>query len=208
MSYHKNPNRRKHSYNDPVPKPLSQQTNYIINREFKPLYAFLLALATDVLMLENNQVDFNRAGGGVFLNVFGKSVGWRNIYFASSIALGVSVGENIGLWAIPPSPLIDENDHMARKKISLAMEIVLSIIFNAILTKYIFNWEKRPLNKPTNSGLMSIPEFEALIEIFTRNDNFNRGVNTETVLSNVVKTLFTTASINLSAESVSNLFEG
>ena len=98
MSYHKNPNRREHSYNDPVPKPLSQQTNYIINREFKPLYAFLLALATDVLMLENNQVDFNRAGGGVFLNVFGKSVGWRNIYFASSIALGVSVGENIGLW--------------------------------------------------------------------------------------------------------------
>ena len=208
--------------------------NDLIIAELKPLYAFILASMTDVLLLENNRRGEKWGQYSLPIpNVLGlvgsnKYYGLRNLVFASSIAGGVAVGENIGLWAFPPSHELDKDDGKVRKQITLAFEIVLAVVFSGLCSSLIFKFEKKaverivPVANPANmaldrrnaifqviqEGVNTLEEGFAAAQGIALNDNFNRGVNTETVLSNFIKTCLVALNINMSAEGITKIFQG
>lgn len=187
-------------------------TNELVVNEFKPLYAFVLALIADVMTLENNIANLKQAVSIPFTNLTFKSfdiplpllknkhIGFKNIVFAGAIAAGVAVGQNVGYFAIPYSKALDENNHSNRKKITLAMDVICSTTF-AFLARWVLfqrSSYSRVLNYiATNSRRTS--------NQVTRRENYLKGVNTETVLSNVVKTMLTAGTVNLSADGIANL---
>ena len=153
-----------------------------------------------------------------------KYYGLRNLIFASSIAGGVAVGENIGLWAFPPSQELDKDDGKVRKQITLAFEIILAVVFSGLSSGLIFKFEKKPVERIVpvanpagrrngifqviQEGVNTLEEGFAEAQGLTLNDNFNRGVNTETVLSNFIKTCLVALNINMSAEGITKIIQG
>ena len=197
--------------------------NYVVNAELKPLYAFILALMADVFTLENQSENLKSRTFNLKGDIFkwkvpfvGKFVGTKNLLFAGATALGVAVGENIGLWAFPHSALLDDNDHLVREKITWAFEIVTATLLNFVTRGAIDDgvllrlWLPKSLLRSFNAGdarrVAVSPDdtiFPRLIE-FVSNDS---GVGGESVLQNYIKLFFTTLGVVSATDRYQQLFE-